>query len=130
VRAREGGVNELAGIWVTRVNRHAGSVLGHPPDGVDIVEVQPGVDPLREQVERHGDDVKVAGAFAVAEEGAFEAVGAGQQSKLGRGHCRPAVVMGVHGKDEGATLAELAPEPLHNVGEDVGGVHLYRRGQV
>ena len=59
------------------------------------MEVEFGVDALREQVERHRYQVEVAGPLAVPEEGALEAVGAGQHGQFGGRHRRAPVVMGV-----------------------------------
>ena len=62
---------------------------------VDVGEVELGVDALAEQVQRQRDHVDVAGALAVAEQRALDAVGAGHHAELGGGHRGAAVVVRV-----------------------------------
>ena len=50
---------------------------------VDPGQVEPGVDALREQVERDRDEVDVAGALAVPEQRALDALRARHQAELG-----------------------------------------------
>jgi hypothetical protein len=80
----------------------------------------PGIDALRVQVEREGDEVDVAGALAVAEQAAFDAVGAGHQAELGGGRAGAAVVVRVHAEDDAVAAGEVAVHPLDLVGVDVG----------
>ncbi|MGW8171009.1 MAG: hypothetical protein ACWGHV_05160 [Stutzerimonas stutzeri] len=40
-----------------------------------------------------GDEVDIAGTLAIAEQGAFDAVGAGHQAQFGRGDAGAAVVV-------------------------------------
>ena len=60
---------------------------------VDVAEVEVGVDALAEQVQRQRDDVDVAGALAVAEQRALDAVGARHHGELGGGDGGAAVVV-------------------------------------
>ena len=62
------------------------------------------MDAVRVEVQGDGDDVEVAGALAVAEERALDAVGAGQQAELGGGDAGAAVVVRVQ-RDDGAVAA-------------------------
>ena len=84
------GVDEVADVRVARVDGQAVAVLGHPAQGVDVADVELGVDALAEQVHGQVDDVDVAGALAVAEQRALDPVGAGHHPELGGGHaaCR------------------------------------------
>jgi hypothetical protein len=68
-----------------------------------------------------GDEVDVAGAFAVAEEAAFDAVGAGHQAEFGGGDGRAAVVVRVEADDDAVAAGKVAVHPLDLVGVDVGG---------
>ena len=52
-----------------------------------------GIDALREHVERQRDDVDIAGALAIAEQRAFDAVGAGHQAEFGGGDAGAAVIV-------------------------------------
>jgi hypothetical protein len=73
---------------VALVHRQLVAVLDGAPDLVDVGEVDLRVDALAEQVHPQGDQVDVAGALAVAEQAALDAVGAGQVAQLGRRDAR------------------------------------------
>ncbi len=89
-----------------------------------------GVDALGQQVERERDQVDVAGALAVAEEAALDPLGAGHQPELGGRDRGAAVVVRMDGEDRGVPVREVADEPLHPIGVDVGRERLDRRRQV
>ena len=89
-----------------------------------------GIDALRQQVDAQRDEVDVAGALAVAEEAALDAVGAGHVAELGRRDRRAAVVVGVQREDDVLAVREVAAHPLDRVGVDVRRRHLDRRRQV
>ena len=97
---------------------------------VDVADVQFWIDPLREQVQGHGDDVDVAGALAIAEQCAFHTLGARHQRKLRRRDRGAAVVMRMHRQDHARAVGYAPPEPLELVGISVGRRHLDRRRQV
>ena len=71
------------------------AVLGHAAQGVDVADVELGVDALAEQVHGQVDDVDVAGALAVAEQRALDPVGAGHHAELGGGDAAAPVVVRV-----------------------------------
>ena len=89
-----------------------------------------GIDPRREQVHGDVDDVEVAGALAVAEQRALDAVGAGHDAELGGGHAGAAVVVRVQADDHGVAVADRAAEPLDHVAVHVRRVALDGRRQV
>ena len=120
VGAGERRVHEVAGVGVPGVHRHAGGVLGHPADPVDVAEVEGRVDALGEEVHGQRHHVDVAGALAVAEQRALHPVGAGQHGQLGGGHRRAPVVVGVEAEDDRVPVRDGAAEPLDDVGVDVG----------
>ena len=130
VRAREGRVDELACIRVPRVDGQLGAEHRDVADLVDAREVEPRVDALREQVERQRDEVDVARALAVAEEGALDALAAGHQRELGRRHGRAAIVVRVQADDHALAPRDPAAERLDQVGVEVRRGELDRRGQV
>ena len=53
---------------------------------------------LRVEVHRQRDEADVAGALAVAEQAAFDAVRAGHHGELGRGDAGAAIVVRMHGQ--------------------------------
>src|SRR3546814_1106938 len=60
------------------------AIFDRRDDLVDVREVELRIDPLRIHVERDGDEAGVAGALAIAEQAAFDAVGAREQTEFGR----------------------------------------------
>ncbi len=88
------------------------AVLDRAPDLVDVAEVDLRIDALREQVHPEGDQVDVAGALAVAEQRALDAVGAGEVAELGSRDCSAAVVVRVQGQDDGVAVGEVTVHPL------------------
>ena len=75
-------------------------------------------------------DVDVAGALAVAEQRALDAVGAGHHAELGGGDGAAAVVVRVQRQHDAVAVRTCAVEPLDHVGVDVRRVHLDRGRQV
>ena len=130
MRAGERGVDELADVRMALVNRQLGAELGHFADRVDVAQIEPRIDALGEEIERHGDDVDVAGALAVAEQSALDAVGAGHQRELRRGDRGAAIVVGMDGEDDAVAVGNVAAEPFELVGVGVRRRHLDRRRQV
>ncbi|MCY1522052.1 hypothetical protein D9M68_568970 [compost metagenome] len=123
VRARERGEDQVARIRVARVHGQLVAVLGAAAHFVDVREVQAGVHALRVEVQRQCDEVDVAGAFAAAEEAAFDAVGAGHHGEFGGGHSGAAVVMRVHAEHDAVTAGQVLVHPL-----DLVRVHVRRGG--
>ena len=104
--------------------------LHHAPGLVELAQVEPRVDALREQVERERDQVDVAGALAVAEQASLDPLRAGHQAELGRRDGRAAVVVRVDREDRAVPTREVPREPLHPVGVDVRRERLDGRRQV
>ena len=71
------------------------AVLHRATDVVDVAHIQLRIDALAEEVHAQRDEADVAGALAVAEEAALDAVGAGHVAELGGGDGGPSVVVGV-----------------------------------
>ena len=63
--------------------------------------------------------VDVAGTLAVAEQAAFDAIGAGHQAQFGRRHTGAAVVVGMQADQHAVTSVDLPAEPLDLVGVDI-----------
>ncbi len=105
-------------------------MLHRAPGRVDVREIEAGIDPLAEEVQGQRDQVHVAGALAVAEQRALDAVGPGHHRQLGGGHGGATVVVRMEGQHDGVASADVAVEPLDLVGVDVGRGHLDRGRQV
>src|SRR5205085_6627789 len=117
-------------VRVAGVDGQAVGVLGNPAQGVDVADVELGIDALAEQVQGQVDDVDVAGALAVAEQRALDPVGAGHHPELGGGYARAPVVVGVQRQHHPVAVGHVVVEPLDGVAVDVRGVHLDRGRQV
>ena len=85
---------------------------------------------MRVHVQSQRHDVDVAGALAIAEQRALDAVGARHQAELGGGDAGAAVVVRVQRDDEVLAVVDLAAHPFDLVGIDVGRRHLDGRRQI
>ena len=130
VRAGERRVDEVARVRVPLVHVDAGAVLGGAPDLVDVAEVDHRVDALAVEVQPERDQVDVAGALAVAEQAALDALRPGQHRQLGVGGRGAAVVVGVHRQRDVLAPGQVPAHPLDLVGVDVRRRPLDRAGQV
>ena len=86
--------------------------------------------PWREDVERQRDQVDVAGALAVAEQAALDALRSREHGELGAGDAGAAVVVRVDREDHRVAPVERAVHVLDLVGVDVGRRELHRGRQV
>ena len=130
VRTRERGEHQVAGIRMARVDRQLVAVFHQLAYGVDVREVQARVDALGVQVHRQGHQVDVAGALAIAEQAAFDTVGAGHHRQFGGGDRGAAVIVRVNADDQRFAVVQVAAHPFDLVGVDVGGGRFDRRRQV
>jgi len=103
------------------VNGQSIAVLDVALDRVDVGDVELGIDAVDEEVHRQGDDVDVAGALAVAEQRALDAVGTRHDTEFRRGDGAPAVVVRMQRQHDGLAVVHRAVEPLDDVA-----VHLRR----
>ena len=95
------------------------AVLDGAADLVDVGEVDLRVDAAAEQVQPQRHDAHVAGALAVAEQAALDAVGAGLIAQFGCGDGGSAVVVRVQAQDDRVAAGQVAAHPLDRVGVDV-----------
>ena len=130
VRAGERRVHEVADVRMPRVHRQPVAVLGDAAQVVDVRDVELRIDALREQVHGDVDDVEVARPLAIAEQGAFDAIGTGHQAELGCGDTAAAVVVRVQADLHAVTMRDATVERLDQVGIDVRRRHLDRGRQV
>ena len=100
VRARERGEHKFAAVGMTRVHRQLGAVLGHPDGLVDVREVDAGVDALGVEVHGQRHQADIAGALAVAEQAALDAVGSRHVAEFRRRDRGAAVVVRVQGEHD------------------------------
>ena len=128
--AGESGEYKLTHIGLPGIDLHPGAALVHILDLVDVGEVQLRVNALGVHVHGKGHHVHVAGTLAVAEEGGFHALRAGQQTQLRRGNALATVIVGMERNDGAVPGGELADEILNAVSEVVGQHVFHRGGQV
>ena len=130
VGAGEGGKHQVAGVGLAVPHGHTGQALIALHDLGHVGEVQLGVHPVGEEVHGHGDDVHVAGALPVAEEGALDPLAPGQQGQFPGGHGGAPVVVGVDGDDDVLPVMEVLAHVLNLLGIDMGHGHLHGGGEV
>ena len=130
VRTRERREHQVARIRMARVHRQLVAVLDQLAHRVDVREVQARVHALRVQVHRQRDQVDVAGALAVTEQAALDAIGAGHHRQLGGGNGGAAVIVRVDADDERLAVVQVTAHPLDLVGIDVRRGRFDRRRQV
>ncbi|MGX1483234.1 hypothetical protein RKD45_002310 [Streptomyces griseus] len=109
---------------------HLVAVLAGAADLVDLREVDLRVDALGEQVHAQGDQVDVAGALALAEQAALDAVGAGHDGQFGGGDGGAAVVVRVDRQADVRAAGQVAGHPLEPVRVGGGRRTLHGGGQV
>ena len=95
---------------------------------LDAIEFR--IDALGEHVHRQRDEADIAGALAIAEERAFDAVSARQHGELGGRHRRAPVIVGMQRNDDAVAVLDIAAEPFDLVGMDIGRRHFDRVGEI
>ena len=130
MRAAERGEDEFARVRLARRDLEARGALVDFANFVDVRKIETRVNPVRVEVHRDGHEVDVAGAFAVAEERALNAVGAGEHRELGGGDAGAAVVVGVERDERAVAAREVRAHPLDLVGVNVGRGVFNGRGEV
>ena len=81
-------------------------------------------------VECDSDDIEIACAFAIAKQGALDAIGASQQAELGGSGAGAAVIVGVQGDDHGVAMADVAAHPFDLISMNIGQAPFDGVGQV
>ncbi|MNQ38678.1 hypothetical protein D3C85_522680 [compost metagenome] len=130
VRTGERREDQVARIRVARVDGQLVAVFRAAAHFVDVGEIQARMHALRVEIQGQRDEVDVAGAFAAAEQAAFDAVGAGHHGELGGGNGGAAVVMRVHAEHDAVAARQVLVHPFDLVGVQIGAGGLDRGGQV
>lgn len=128
--AGEGGEDQRTGIGLPFVDMHPGHPLIDLLNGGHIREIKPGIDAMAVHVHRQRNDIDVAGAFAVAEEGAFNPVGARQQPQFGVSHSGAAVVVRMQRNLYVSAAVEAVADILDLACIDMRKAHLDSRRQI
>ena len=123
--AGESGEDQRARVGAALIDVHPGAVLIGLADGGHIGEVQLRVHAVGVHIHCQSDDIHVAGALAVAEQGALHPVGACQQGQFGIRHAGAPVVVGVQGECHVLPVLEVLAHVLHLAGVDVGHAHFH-----
>src|SRR6266446_5535360 len=95
------------------------AVLDGANDPVDVADDEAGIDSLAEQIQSQGNNVDIAGALTIAEEGAFDAIRPRHDCQLGRRDGGAPVIVRVEAEGDAVAVADVAAEPLNLVGVDV-----------
>src|SRR5207237_3106582 len=108
MRARESGIDELAGIGMAWMHQKLIAVLDGADDLVNVGDHEAGVYPLAEQIERQGNDIDIPGALAIAEERPFDPLRARHYRKLGGRDSGAAIVVRMHAEGDRVAVADVA----------------------
>ena len=76
-------------------------------------EIEARIDALRVEIQRERDEIDVAGAFAIAEQAALDAVGAREQREFGRRDRGAAIVVRMHRQHDAVAVREVAS--IHSI---------------
>ena len=112
------------------MHRQLRALLGGLDNFVHMAQLQLRVNALAVQIQRHGNDVHVAGTLTVPHQRAFYTVSAGHHAKLRRRHGTAAVVVRVQRNKQAVSIGHSIAEPLDLVGIDIRRTHLDGRGKV
>ena len=130
MRAGESRIDQLADIRMALGNLQLVRIFIDFLHPVDVGAVQLRVHALRVHVECQRHHIDIAGAFAIAEQRTFNAVGTSHQAQFGCSNARATVIMRVQRDNQVLTIVEVAAHPFDLVGIDVRRVHLDGRRQV
>ena len=125
VGAGEGGEYQLTGIRLSRAHGHAGEFFVGFHDGRHVGEVQAGFHAVGVHVHGDGDDVRISGSLTVSEEGAFNSVRTGQNTKLRIGHAGASVVVRVEGDTHAVPIMDVLVHVFYLIRVDVRQGHFY-----
>ena len=98
--AGKGRENQSAGIGLALAHLHAGDGFIGVRNSGQVGKVQPRLHPLGVHVHSQGDDVHVAGALPIAEQGPFHPFRPGQQRHFRVRHGAAPVVVRVEGEND------------------------------
>ena len=118
--SRERRKHERAAVGLAFVHLHTADPFVHLGDGGQVGEVELGVNPLRIHIQSEGDDIDVARALPVAEEGALDPFAPCEQAHFAVRHRTTSVVMGVEGKHDVFPVFQVLAHILDLVGVHVG----------
>jgi hypothetical protein len=130
VRAAEGREHQVTRVGMTRVHLHASRALVHLADPGQVAQIEARVDPVGVQVQGEGDQIEIARTFAIAEQSAFDPVGAGEQGQFRGRHSGTTIVVRMERDQRAVATRQMRAHPLDLVGVDIRGGILDRGGQV
>ena len=87
--AGEGGEDQLPGVGGAGMDWNAGNLFDEIDDIGQAGEIESRLHTARFEVQREGDQIHIAGAFAVAEQCSFDPFGSGQHRHFGGGDRPP-----------------------------------------
>ncbi len=112
-------MDQIADIGMARMDRQLVAFFDDLAHGIDVGKVQLRIDTLAVHVQRYGHQIDIAGALAVAEQAALDAIRTGHQAQFGGSNARAAVVVGVQANQHAVALVDLAAKIFDLVGIDI-----------
>ena len=113
-----------------RRNLHLRAALADFCDLTHILYIQLRVDALGEHVVSHVENVYIARALTIPEEGAFHTVRTGEKCQLRGRHGASPVIVRMHAEDDALTVLKMGIHPLNLIRVYIGRSHLHRGGKV
>ena len=93
---------------------------------VHIRQIEFRIYALAVQIHRHDHDIHIAGAFSIAEQSAFDPLGAGHDAEFSGGHGAAAVIVRMQADDDGIAAGDMAAEPFDLIRVNIGRRHFNR----
>ena len=116
---------QLAAVRLAVIHMHPRDFFIKSNGRRHILKIQLGVYPLGKHVQSQGNDIRVSGAFTVAEQGSLDPVRAGQQAQFAVRHAATPVVMGMEGDHHAVTVIQMLAHIFYLAGVNVRHGMLY-----
>ena len=130
VRAAERREHESAAVRLTVAYVKTRSLFVRLADCGHIRKIETGIYALHIHIHRHGNDIRVTRAFAVAEEGALYPVRACEQAQFAIRDRATSVVVRVKGYQHVFSVVQVLGHKLYLLSVHVRRAHFYGSGQV
>ena len=121
---------QRACIGCALIDVHPGAFFVGFHDGGHIGKIEIRFHAVGEHIHGQRNNIHIAGAFAVSEQGALHPVGAGKQRQLRIGYARAPVIVGMQGEGHILPVFEVFTHVLHLTGVDMGKAHFHGDRQV
>ena len=127
---RECGKHQVASIGLPGMNLYLRAGLANRANFVHVAEIQQRIYTLTVQVHGHGNDVHIASALAIAQQGAFNTIGTGHYRELGSRNGTSAIIMSVQTHHHGVSPVDMSAEKFNLIRKDIGCGHFHSSREI